>query len=319
MRTAILLVGVAAALAACNPFGLPSTRSLENGADSMLTSAPSFQVAGHYQAGGADWTITMQLMRPDRERVIAASGGQQLEAVVMGGGTAYFRGQKFLAAHLADPRSQSLVQAAGDAWWKGIAVDVPTLPDLTGGTAFRSDFLGPALTKRVDGQSVSGVAAVELSGARADVYIGADPPYPLLRVRLKDGVTVDGITNADFVFSQVGVDFGIRDPSPVIDFSNLSTLPPIYTVLAVDTTGCGSPCVVSATLKNLGGPTGASAPSTVTFTMTDPVSNRTLGTCSATVQPDVGYNETTSVSCTIPAQPVNAAIVTAVATNPGRG
>ncbi len=318
MRQAILLVGMAAALAACNPFGLPSTRSLENGAESMVTSATSFQVAGHYQAGGADWAITIQLTRPDREHVIASSGGQQLEAVIMGG-TAYFRGQKFLAAHLTDPRSQSLVKAAGDAWWKGIAVDVPTFPDLVGGTTFRSNFLGPAVTKRVDNQSVNGVAAVELSGARADVYIGADPPYPLLRVRLKDGVTVDGITNADFVFSQVGADFAIHDPSPVIDFSNLSTLPPIYTVLAVNTTGCGSPCVVSATLKNLGGATGAGARSTVTFTMTDPVSNRTLGTCSATVQPDVGYNETTSVLCTISAQPVNAAVVTAVATNPGRG
>src|SRR5712691_2096085 len=99
MRTAILLVGVAAALAACNPFGLPSTRSLESGAVGMLTSARSFQVAGHYRAGGADWTITIQLTRPDREHVIASSGGQQLEAVVMGG-TAYCRGQTFLAAHL---------------------------------------------------------------------------------------------------------------------------------------------------------------------------------------------------------------------------
>ena len=318
MRKAILLVGVATALAACNPFGLPSTRSLERGAESMLTTATSFQVAGHYQAGGADWTITLQLTRPDREHVIATSGGQQLEAVVVPGG-AYFRGQKFLAAHLTDPGSQSLVQAAGDAWWKGIAVEVPTFPDLVGGPAFRTNFLGPAVTKRVDGQFVNGVAAVELSGARADVYIGIDAPYPLLRVRLHDGVTVDGISNADFIFSQVNADFAIHDPSPVIDFSNLSTLPPIYTVLSVNTTGCGSPCVVSATLKNLGGPTGASAPSTVMFTMTDPVSNRTLGTCSATVQPDVGYNQTTTVSCTIAAQPVNAAVITAVATNPGRG
>ena len=317
MRNAILLVGVAALLAGCNPFGLPSTRSLEIGAESMLNSATSFQVAGHYQAGGADWTITIQLSRPDDEHVIATSGGQQLEAVVLGR-TAYFRGQKFLATHLTDPRSQALVNAAGDAWWKGIAVDVPTFPDLVGGTALRSNFLGPAVTKRVDDQLVNGVVAVELSGARADVYIGSEPPFPLLRVRLKDGVTVDGIANADFVFSQVGADFAIQDPSPVIDFSNLSTLPPIYTVLTVNTTGCGSPCVVSATVKNLGGPTGAFAPSTVAFTMTDPVSNRTVGTCSATVQPDVGYNETTSVSCIITAQPVNAAVVTAVATDPGR-
>lgn len=307
-----------AALAACNPFGLPSTRALENGASSMLTSAPSFQMAGHYQAGGSSWTVTLQVTRPDREHLIASSGGQQLEAIVIGD-AAYFRGQKFLAAHLTDARSQALVAAAGDAWWKGIAVDVPAFPDLTGGTAFRSNFLGPTVTRRVDGQSVDGQDAVDLSGARADVYIGTDAPYPLLRVRLHDGVTVDGITNGDFVFSGVGADFAIREPSPMIDFSNLSSLPPIYTVLTVVTSGCGSPCVVSATVKNLGGTVGANAPSTVTFTMTDPVTNRTLGSCTSTVQPDVGYNETTSVSCTITAQPQNAAVVTATATNPGRG
>ena len=318
MRKAILLVGMAAVLAACNPFGLPSTRSLERGAAGMLSSAKSYEMKGTYQAGGASWTIDVQVTRPDREHIMATSGSQQLEAVVLGDAV-YFRGQKFLAAHMTDPRSQSLVAAAGDAWWKGIAVSVPTFPDLTNGPPFQSTFLGQAVTKRVDGQSVNGVDAVELSGARADVYIGTDSPNPLLRLHLKDGVTVDGITNADFTFSNVGVDFGIHDPAPVIDFSNLSTLPPIYTVVTVNTSGCGSPCVVSATVKNLGGATGAVGPSSVTFTMSDPVSSRKLGSCTATVQPDVGYNETTTVSCTINAQPVNAAVITAVATNPGRG
>src|SRR5690242_16740781 len=200
MRNAILLIAGAAILAACNPFGLPSTRALENGAGTMLTSATSFQIAGRYQAGGTTWDVSIQVTRPDREHVVATSGGQQLEAVVMGQ-TAYFRGQKFLAAHLTDPRSKSLVSAAGNSWWEGIAVELPTFPDFTGGKAFQTDFLGPAVTKRIDGQSVNGAGAVELSGARADVYIGVDPPYPLLRVKLKDGVTVDGVTNADFVFS----------------------------------------------------------------------------------------------------------------------
>jgi hypothetical protein len=318
MRNLIWWLGVGAMLAACNPFGLPSTRALENGAAGMLTSAKSFQLAGHYSAGGADWTVTMQVARPDGEHVSVTSGGQQLEAVVIGD-VAYFRGQKFLATHVTDPRSQAFIKAAGDSWWKGIAISLPSLPDLTGGAAFRTAFLGPAVTQRTDNQSVGGVDAVELSGARADVYIGSAAPYPLLRVHLKNGVTVDGITNADFVFSNVGADFGIHEPSPVIDFSNLSTLPPVYTVVSVNTTSCGSPCLVSATLKNLGGAFGAIAPSTVTFTMTDPVANKTLGSCTATIQPDVGFNATTSVSCTINAQPVNAAVVTAVATNPGRG
>jgi hypothetical protein len=92
-------------------------------------------------------------------------------------------------------------------------------------------------------------------------------------------------------------------------------------VVSVDTTGCGSPCAVSAVVKNLGGMSGAKAPSTVTFTMTDSASGRALGSCQAQIQPDVGYNATTSVGCTISnssGQPANAAIVTATADNPGR-
>jgi len=55
--------------------------------------------------------------------------------------------------------------------------------------------------------------------------------------------------------------------------------------------------------------------------MTDVASGQALGSCKATVQPDVGYNSTTTVSCTIgsvSSRQVNAAVVTAVADNPGR-
>ena len=105
----------------------------------------------------------------------------------------------------------------------------------------------------------------------------------------------------------------------MIDFSNLTTLPPIYTVVSVDTSRCASPCVVSAQLKNLGGLFGATAPSTVAFTMKAAASGAVLGTCQAQVTPDVAYNATTSVSCTInvTGQIENAATVTATATNPG--
>jgi predicted secreted Zn-dependent protease len=46
-----------------------------------------------------------------------------------------------------------------------------------------------------------------------------------------------------------------------------------------------------------------------------------LGRCQADVTPDVGYNDTTTVSCTITNVSVtfNAAIVTASVDNPGRG
>ena len=64
------------------------------------------------------------------------------------------------------------------------------------------------------------------------------------------------------------------------------------------------------------------APSTITFTMTDMASRKVLGTCQSQVVPDVKYNATTTVTCSIDnvtAQQSNAASVTAVPDNPGRG
>lgn len=305
-------------VAACDPFGLPATRSLENGASDMLSSAKSFEIKGGYTAGGSDWTVDIQVTRPNKQHLVVSNGADSVEAIVIGD-TGYFRGHDFLSRHLSDPRSQSLVAAAGNSWWKGLAVALPQLPDLTDGAAFRAAFLGPAVSSRTDHRPVGGVDAVELSGERADVFIGSAPPYPLLRIVIRSGVTVDGITDANLLYSQAGADFGIAPPAAVLDFGNSSTLPPIYTVESVDTSRCASPCVVAASLRNIGGLAAATAPSTVTFTMSDPVSKQSLGGCVATVQPDVGFNATTTVSCTIGGQPVNAAVVTAVAVNPGRG
>ena len=55
--------------------------------------------------------------------------------------------------------------------------------------------------------------------------------------------------------------------------------------------------------------------------MTDIATKAIVGTCQAPVVPDVGYNTTKTVTCTITAssgQQTNTALVTAVPTNPGR-
>jgi hypothetical protein len=315
----ILGLTMVAILASCDPFGLPATRAVENGAESMLRSAGSYEIAGDYIAGGKRWTIDLQLESPDRRHLKVRSATDEVEAIIIGP-DAYFRGKAFLAAHLGrDAQAQNLARVAGNAWWKDSAGLVPSLPSLTEGPAFRSNFLGPTVSSRTDHQSVDGVDAVELSGARADVYIASAPPYRLLRVHLQDGVVVDGISDADLKFRNVDQTFGITAPRDVIDFGNLSTLPPLYTAVSVDTSACSTTCIVSARLKNLGGTTAASAPSTVTFTMTDPTTRQVIGTCETVIQPDVGYNSTTTASCTISGKTVNAAIVTATVTNPGRG
>ena len=310
---------LAPALAGCDPFGLPSTRALENGVATMLNSARSFEVAGTYVAGDQVASFDMQLVKgsPALRHIRVTSGGETVEAIIVGSDE-YYRGHDFLARHLTDPASQSAVKAAGNGWWKSAQALVPSLPDLTDGDAFRAAFLGPAVSTRTDHRPVDGVDTIELSGVRADVFIESSAPYRLVRLHAHQDVVVDGISTPDLHYSRVDADFGIAAPDDVIDFSNLSTLPPIYSVTSVDTSRCLAPCVVSASLTNLGGAKGARAPSTVTFTMTDPVTKQVAGTCRATVQPDVGYNQRTRVSCTIAAPAPNAAIVTAVADNPGR-
>jgi hypothetical protein len=318
-------VVVVASLSACNPpfgLGLPTTRSLESGATGTLVAADSFEITGSYSEGSNQWSIDLQLSRPGSKHITVTTSDVKLEAIILGN-TAYFRGQQFLSAHMgSDIVSRSFVKAAGNGWWKSSAGQVPQLTDLTDGNAFRSTFLGQAATQRTDHVSVDGIDAVELSGARGDVFITAQAPYRVLRVRLKHGVVVDGIRDADIRFVNYNNDFQIVAPGDVIDFSNLSTLPPIYTVVSVDTSGCASPCALSALVKNLGGTTGARAPSTITFTMTDTAARQVLGSCRAQVVPDVTYNATTTAMCSIDnvtAQQSNAATVTATPDNPGRG
>jgi hypothetical protein len=316
---------VVATLSACElPFGLglPTTRSLESGATGTLVAANSFEITGSYTEGTTRWSIDLQVSRPSAEHLTVRTADVTLEAIILGT-DAYFRGQQFLSAHMgSDVISRSFVNAAGNGWWQGTAGHVPQLTDLTDGNAFQAAFLGQAATQRIDHVSVAGTDAVDLSGPRAEVFITAQAPYRVLRVKLKPGVVVDGIRDADLRFTNYNRDFRISAPAGVIDFSNLSTLPPIYTVVSVDTSGCATPCAVTALVKNLGGLVGARARSTITFSMLDTASRQAMGSCQVPVVPDVGYNATITVGCTIDSavmQQSNAATITATPDNPGRG
>jgi hypothetical protein len=311
-------------LAACDaPFGLglPTTRAVESGAGDTLNAATSFRITGSLTDSVGHRTIDLAVVRPTTEHVLLSGGGIDLEAIIVGP-DAYFRGPQFLSNHMgSDPLSRSRVRAAGNAWWKGSASNAPQLPDFINGTNLRATFLGAAATTRSDHVAVGGQAAIELSGPRADVFVDEAPPHRLLRLHMKNGAVIDGIAGADLLYSDFDRNFGIVAPSGAIDFADLSTLPPIYTVVSVDTSGCSLTCVVSALLRNLGGRIGALAPSKVTFTMTDPATSTVLGSCMTDVKPDVSYNATTKASCTIDGVnglDQNAALVTAVAVNPGR-
>ena len=80
-----LIVGLvlAAVLAACDPFGLPSTRSLETGAASMFTSARSYEMKGSYTSAGTQWTVDMQFTNPSTRHITAESATEQVESIVI--------------------------------------------------------------------------------------------------------------------------------------------------------------------------------------------------------------------------------------------
>src|SRR5579859_7914934 len=239
---AAMAAAVLVCVAACDlPFdlGKPTTRSLEAGVADGLGPSATFAMYGSYAAGGQRWQVSAVLVRPDREDISVTGPGGQVEAILIGG-RAYFRGQSFLAKHMGgDPQSQQLVRAAGNAWWAGSSAFAPTMPDLTTGAAFRSTFLGAAVTHRADDVAIDGLLTVELSGPRADVFIRQDQPHYLVHLRMKRGVVVDGLGGADLSYGSFDSPrLEVQPPTDVIDFSNLTTLPSIYTVVSVDTSRC---------------------------------------------------------------------------------
>ena len=323
MRRLLIAAAVMLLLAGCDlPLGLgfATTRELEDGALSTLASAKSLEVSGSYVEQSEHWVIDVQVVRPRSKHAVVQRNGVRLEAIVIGADR-YFRSPQVLADQLsADQASRDLAQAAGSAWWTGLAVPDSNPFDFTDAAVLRATLINSDLATRRDRVTVNGVETAHLSSAGADVYIEEAAPHHLVRLQMRISKVVEGISQADLLFNHYGADFKIAAPHDVINFGDLSTLPPEYTVVSVDTSGCATPCVVQATVKNLGGRKGAKAPSTVTFQMTDLVSGKAIGGCTGTVAPDVDYNATTTVSCAI-AEAAGAdfagAKVTATPTNPG--
>ena len=297
----VIATAVAGALSACDvsfDFGQPSTRVLESGAADSIGRNAGFEITGSYLEGQTPWTIDLQVGRAGLQHLTSTGNGVTLEAVIAGD-RSYFKGREFLARRVGtvDPASVALLQSAGDSWWRSASVKAPGLPNFTDGTALRATFLGSASTSRTDHLSTDGIDSVEFSGLRADVYVAAAEPHRLLRVHLRPGSTIDGITSADLHYRSFAG--AIAVPASVIDFGDLSTLPPYFVVDSVDTGGCASPCAVSAQVHNLGGPNGPTPPRKVNFRVSDPGSGRVYGTCAAPIPSGVAYNATVKVSCIV--------------------
>jgi len=308
MRKLLLTSAAALMIAACGlPFGLgkPSTSQLENGAADNMAKAKSFEAQGTFSESGTNYKFDTRYVAPSTEDIQVTQGNISYELLQMDG-KVYFKGSDYLASILgSDPNAQQLVKGVGTRWYTTKNATPIDLSAITDANKVKANFLNTIATKRTDDVIFSGLDTAELTLVDGIVNITEDSPYRLVRLRSIKGQSLNGVTGFDMTFSNYGKDFGIQAPTDVFDFDDPTTWPPLYKVDSVaqkaipGTTSCDDPCVLSAVIENVGGLKGASAPSTITFTLSNASDNSSLGTCQVKIQPDKPHAQQFTVSCSI--------------------
>jgi hypothetical protein len=303
MRRVVVVGALGLMLAACGlPFGIgqASTSQLINGAADTLAKAKSFEVTGTFTSDSDKYQIDLQYESSGTAHMDVTKGTTHLELLQING-KAYFRGKDFVASVAGtDTFGQALARAVGDKWFTSKDATPIDMSGFTDAAKVKANFLNTLSVTRKDNVTYNGQDTAELSDSDTILNITESSPYELLRLRTQPGKTVSGMTDADLAFSNYNKSFNIAGPTDVFQMDDPTTWPPYYVVTAVNLDRCsGDPCTVAATLKNNGGAKGAAAPSTVTFTASNDADKSVLGTCKATVSPDVANDAATSVSCSI--------------------
>ena len=301
MRKTLAAALVAFTAAACGlPFGigLPSTSQLINGASETMSKASGFEVTGKFTSGADTYQVDVQYQASGAAHIDINKGATHLELLQIGG-KAYYRGKDFVAATAgSDTFGQALARAVGDKWFTSKAA---TAIDTSGLTVnVKGNFLTNLTVSRKDNVNINGVDTAELSDSSSILNITESQPYQLVRLRTQAGKTVSGMTNADLSYSNYNRAFSVSAPSAVFQMDDPTTWPPYYVVTSINLDQCASdPCTASATVQDNGGSATAPAPSTVAFTLTNDSGGAVVGTCKATVTPDVANGKSARVYCSI--------------------
>jgi hypothetical protein len=307
MRKLLLIGAAALMMAACGlPFGLgrPSTSQLENGAADNLANATSFEAMGTFSESSTNYTFDTKYVKPSTEDILVTQGTLNYEVLQIGG-KVYFKGNAYLSSVLTSPDAQQILKAVGDRWFTTSTAQLVDTSAITDANKVKANFLTTIAAQRTDDVVVDGQKTAELTLSDFILNITESSPYRLVRLRSVSGKAVSGVSDFDMKFTNYGQDFGIQQPTNVFDLDDPTTWPPLYQVDSVTqvvisgTTSCNDPCVLNAIVENAGGVNGASAPSTVTFTLTSDTDNSTLGSCKVTIQPDRPHGQKFNVSCTI--------------------
>lgn len=303
-----IFMAVAAALLAggCGvlPFGGPhldTTTQLLNGAIDGLVKASSFEETGAFSQGSYNFSVDIQFTAPGTLHASIQRNAITFETTQIDGKT-YYRSLDLATLLLTAGQSDlRLSHAIGDRWFTSkTASSIDVAGALTNLGTIKATFFNTFAVKRKDNVVAGGVASAELSDADYTLDISESAPHRLLSMRTTPATAVFGdFVNVDIAFTNYNKNFGILAPGGTLDVDDPTTWPPLYTRASISSSRCSDPCILSAVFQNDGGTVGASAPSTVTFTLADSSGGMVFGTCKDTIQPDAPHGGSVTETCTI--------------------
>jgi len=286
------------------PFGGPhldTTAQLLNGAIDSLSKASSFEEAGAFSEGSYNYSVDIQFTAPATLHAGIQRNGIVFEMTQIDG-KAYYRSVDLAALlRAAGQTDLRMSHAIGDRWFTSkAAASIDATGPLTNLTAIKATFFNTIGVKRKDNVVSGGVNSAELSGTGYTLDISESSPHHLMSVRTASGTSVYGdFVNLDIAFTNYNKSFNLAAPTGTLDVDDPTTWPPLYARVSMSNSRCSDPCILTAVFQNNGGTVGASAPSTVTFTLADSTGGTVFGTCKDTIQPDVAHGASVTESCTI--------------------
>ncbi len=299
-------MAVAAALLAggCGmlPLGgshLDTTAQLLNGAVDSLVKASSFEETGAFSEGTFNFSVDIQYTAPGTVHATVQRNAIIVEMTQVGGKT-FYRSLDLAAFLQASGQADlRLSRAIGDRWFTSkTASPVDVAATLTNLNQIKATFFNTLGVKRKDGVVSGGANSAELTGAGYTLDISESAPHRLMSMRTALGKTIFGdLVNVDIAFTNYNKSFDTTAPTAALDVDDPTTWPPLYTRVSMSNAGCGDPCVLSAVFRNDGGAVAASAPSTVTFTLTKSADGSVFGGCKVAIQPDVPHGGNVTETC----------------------
>ena len=283
--------------------GQASTSDLINGAGTELAHATGLEVSGAFSKDSEDFSVDIQLNPPHSAHITAGKSASTQTSVnyeaVQIDGKDYYRSLDLARSATVDtPQAKLVARMLENRWftYKGTPFD---LGIFASAADIKANFLTDLRVSRKDDVDAGGQNTAQLATGDYVVNITEASPHRLVFVQTVAGKTVQGMSQAHIAIKSYNKDFAIQAPTKVIDLDDPTTWPPLYTIVSVENSQCGSPCTLSAQVKNLGGLEGASAPSSVTFELTNTANHSVLGSCTVTIQHDIAHNQTATERCTI--------------------